>query len=973
MPLCEDQNYAAEVGYANNSVYRDTVTSCAAAVGLMLAHDVGCDVNLTVPCDALVDRLTPAQCTSLTETLGCGYTINDISLTDKWCARMCCWRHGPPDWFGQPGLAACISPEGFKVDMYDYQEYEDPVIYHVRADSIDPDTNFPDSMRCERRWRNNVWRNAVPARCAYPDTGADGILLDSLDNHGIGPNRYDWIVTGSGGPIAESMKWAATVAYPEMYWVYVGHGVTEQRNKSVALGEKHVCEVYPTGNVWRDGAAGPESLAVSAGHDSTATRVRLGIGSIDDPYRIEPDRSGGQCTWIPGQFHGLRRITSVLRSEADPGTDLQIGPIMPETIPIARSVVPFGLVGGQTDSSCRWKTVADNSDNYFVLIEVARFDHAACEAACAMDFDSCFGYEYQAYTGRCELWNRKPGITVGAIGYQCYERLPMDANAFTVPVWYNATVHSFIIGYVMSRDFTKMCGYNMDATVKPGVGSIDITVSAYAEDVFDPAGLARYVEEGCMLEGEEYQYVVAMIPIEFQHNFSTMWPWVMARDFYRVTASQNFTAFCAGKLANCSDPDRTEVSLPYTVHNITHNHQMAGDSCIEYSNTTCLLWENITLGSECTHDDNCTTGCNAELADLTGCAEDIGHFCQKTYENRSWRDIVVVGGISVVNGTYWEVIEHGHCTEMRPAENLSHCEEQLTGNTFHPEIDFRCANDTDHEVELQSMPELLTREAEVKRLRYIRDLALETMTEPDEIEALTIEFVPLETAALEELEQWRQKTKKECEYIESGNRWVEWNASSERVGATKDTMGYVCPNACSYCPRQNRIDTDIVIINITNVTGQIVDCSGNYERMCLPACNSTANASAPGCLVDDPTIGYIDNLESISITQVGGNQTKCAAFDHTCNEKYVYPLTGEEFCVQGRTAEWSPGGSTCMAVPKHRTAPNGEVHVDTTNECVCQKTTCEFENRNCGLMDDKCNGTIQCGSCPSRMLGDILW
>ena len=46
-------------------------------------------------------------------------------------------------------------------------------------------------------------------------------------------------------------------------------------------------------------------------------------------------------------------------------------------------------------------------------------------------------------------------------------------------------------------------------------------------------------------------------------------------------------------------------------------------------------------------------------------------------------------------------------------------------------------------------------------------------------------------------------------------------------------------------------------------------------------------------------------------------------FEHTCNEAYVYPLTGEEFCVQGRTTEWVPGGSSCKAVPEARATPAG--------------------------------------------------
>ena len=115
--------------------------------------------------------------------------------------------------------------------------------------------------------------------------------------------------------------------------------------------------------------------------------------------------------------------------------------------------------------------------------------------------------------------------------------------------------------------------------------------------------------------------------------------------------------------------------------------------------------------------------------------------------------------------------------------------------------------------------------------------------------------------------------------------FVRWNASSDRVGATKDTMGYVCPNACAYCPRQNRISTDTLVVNITNITGRVYNCSGDYERNCLLDCNATANVSAPMCLVDFPPINYVDNLERVSIEEVGQNRSKCEMFSNSCNER----------------------------------------------------------------------------------------
>ena len=332
MPLCGDQDSAGELGYANNSAYREDILDCSAAVGLMLSYGVGCSVNLTVPCEALTNKLEELQCSSLMATLGCGYTMAGVSLADWWCARMCCLTHGPPAWFGQPGLAACVDLDGYKVDFDTYEEYFEPTVYHYQSDSVDPDTNFPLSMRCERRWRSNAFRNSVDARCAYPDAFPEG-TFDGFATRGEHPSTHT--APGRYGPAG----WGDTVPHPETYEVFIGHGVTVERNQSVTLGEEYICEWFPTGMLWRAGTAGQDPATTGGVVDvatggrrpaalAPATRLREGIGSRDDPYRIMDDSSGGTCTWKPGAFQGDRRITSVLRAEAQPGTDLQIGPIL---------------------------------------------------------------------------------------------------------------------------------------------------------------------------------------------------------------------------------------------------------------------------------------------------------------------------------------------------------------------------------------------------------------------------------------------------------------------------------------------------------------------------------------------------------------------------------------------------------------------------------------------------------------------
>ena len=57
--------------------------------------------------------------------------------------------------------------------------------------------------------------------------------------------------------------------------------------------------------------------------------------------------------------------------------------------------------------------------------------------------------------------------------------------------------------------------------------------------------------------------------------------------------------------------------------------------------------------------------------------------------------------------------------------------------------------------------------------------------------------------------------------------------------------------ACVLCAAGSRPRRQVVV-NVTNATGLVPNCSAAFERGCLKACNATANESAPMCALDFP-------------------------------------------------------------------------------------------------------------------------
>ena len=80
---------------------------------------------------------------------------------------------------------------------------------------------------------------------------------------------------------------------------------------------------------------------------------------------------------------------------------------------------------GPSAGACRFVHPNDNFASYFTLIIVGAFDRNACERECEADTTGtvCRGYEYQAGTGKCELWHKLPGATAPVEGYQCFVRV----------------------------------------------------------------------------------------------------------------------------------------------------------------------------------------------------------------------------------------------------------------------------------------------------------------------------------------------------------------------------------------------------------------------------------------------------------------------------------------------------------------------------------------------------------------------
>ena len=228
-----------------------------------------------------------------------------------------------------------------------------------------------------------------------------------------------------------------------------------------------------------------------------------------------------------------------------------------------------------------------------------------------------------------------------------------------------------------------------------------------------------------------------------------------------------------------------------------------------------------------------------------------------------------------------------------------------------------------------------------------------------------------------------------------------------RIGTHNFTMGQVCPFSCGLCPISNRVDTTKAVMNVTHITGLVRVCDTPSQRRCLKECggenanpfpNATCigiddgsgtacaiNGMNDGCNVQggdcvfSPTVWIsppnchrvvlemIESFEDMDLEIAGHNMTQCELFDGTCEDRWMYPLTGEELCTKGRLTTWKPGGATCQPAEQPRFG-YGEDRM-----CSCQKTTCDLEKSNCGLLDDSCGGQMFCGFCPDKTFGEVTW
>ena len=82
---------------------------------------------------------------------------------------------------------------------------------------------------------------------------------------------------------------------------------------------------------------------------------------------------------------------------------------------------------GSANQACRWRTPDDNDDSYYSVEGTGTFwigRQDRCELACAVNTE-CNGYEFNAVTGKCEIWNRMPLATQDSTtGYGCYQKVP---------------------------------------------------------------------------------------------------------------------------------------------------------------------------------------------------------------------------------------------------------------------------------------------------------------------------------------------------------------------------------------------------------------------------------------------------------------------------------------------------------------------------------------------------------------------
>jgi hypothetical protein len=736
--------------------------------------------------------------------------------------------------------------------------------YHVTT-VMDKEGELHDIVNetsCEIIWRNNTWQDSVPAMC-------------TMEN-------------GT--------------------WPFVGTWVQPSET---------VCELMGTGHTYTgdpDRVSGP-------------------------PQDLEMYGDGGVCAWLPGDHDTTRRRTETQRALGP--VDIELGPRLPTAIPIVSAeTAPSGVEWRQLSSasgqSCRYTHPLDNSEDYYELHELGsrsnRPDHYACQELCEINRHFCRGYEYAVVTGKCELWKVKPQSSVPASGMYCFSREAPNSLGFSVPVYYKVNEPSFIQVSVMDLTWSSWCGGNSDTVIMPGEGNVDVIMTNFAEGVMPKRTTSvenhtlygdhmdpYTIGEGCGNPGQRYYYAVAIIPLEHQHNYSTMWGAVFpgARDFIGVTAGDTYEEVCPERSDGKCDP----LSM--------------GATDREYCEDNGGVWYNNPKEVNCTDND------------------------------WNW----ITWNCSDPDGGPW------NCSDL----DQTHCEVKLTGNTWHEPEDYLCTqNDTMIEDSWDYPPDWRMPQPPPGKPRTQIECEVfftgHTWYEyPHNISAPSnVDIAP---------EGWdaprppEHLVPQEINFGLGGGPSV-WSKTPDeiRIGTYNFTMGAVCPLSCNLCPITNRVDTTKAVMNVTHITGRVPVCDTYSQRRCLEQCgatnvnpdpNSTDFVAPAGCL--NVALELVDNFEPMDLEVAGYNMTQCEIFDATCEDRWTYPLTGEELCTKGRLTTWSPGGNTCHPSEEPRFG-YGEDRM-----CTCQQTTCDLELRNCGLVDDDCGGHIYCGDCPDKTYGEVTW
>eukprot|EP00931_Biecheleriopsis_adriatica_P066401 TRINITY_DN40771_c0_g1_i1.p1 TRINITY_DN40771_c0_g1~~TRINITY_DN40771_c0_g1_i1.p1 ORF type:complete len:707 (-),score=118.03 TRINITY_DN40771_c0_g1_i1:437-2557(-) len=104
-----------------------------------------------------------------------------------------------------------------------------------------------------------------------------------------------------------------------------------------------------------------------------------------------------------------------------PSPSPQPVPTPPLPVPATTSIMPsrgsFQLVGGEAGRVCRGANPQDNSADYYSVGGASLL--ATCQNRC-LSTPGCTGIEYNAGTGRCEVWTRPIHSSLAVAGFDCY-------------------------------------------------------------------------------------------------------------------------------------------------------------------------------------------------------------------------------------------------------------------------------------------------------------------------------------------------------------------------------------------------------------------------------------------------------------------------------------------------------------------------------------------------------------------------